>query len=129
MKRRDRVLERRHRPSQAQLQARDAAQADRVRNPVQRRGVDAQARLELPHLANAVAGQGDGVYLTYRQLAAYLQFTGKRAPEAARKWFDRNRKNGVRRVWRGAAWLIVRADVDAVLAGRRLHAVSLPRSA
>jgi hypothetical protein len=57
-----------------------------------------------------------GELLTYRQLAAYLCFEGKAAPEAARKWVARN---SVRRLWRGGAWLVRRADVDAVLEGRK----------
>lgn len=39
----------------------------------------------------------------------------RRAPEAARKWVARN---GLRRLWRGGAWLVKRADVDAVIEGR-----------
>jgi len=55
-----------------------------------------------------------GGYLTYRLLAAHLGFTGKRGPEAARKWVART---GVRKVWRGRAWLVSREDVDRVLRG------------
>ena len=53
-------------------------------------------------------------YLTFRLLAVHLGFAGKRAPEAARKWVERQ---GLRKAWRGRAWLVSREDVDRVLRG------------
>lgn len=64
----------------------------------------------------------DRGFRTFRSLAPYLDFHGKRAAGAARKWVLRNR---VPKVWRGGAWLVRLSDVDRVLAGERL-ATSAP---
>ena len=54
-------------------------------------------------------------YLTVRELAALLRYTGKHAPKTARKWLERT---GVRRHYRsGRVALVKRTDVDRVLAG------------
>ncbi|CAB4177468.1 hypothetical protein UFOVP998_54 [uncultured Caudovirales phage] len=58
----------------------------------------------------------DRGFVTFRQLAAYLGFAGKRNAGAARKWVLRNR---VPKTWRGGAWIIRLADVDRVLSGQR----------
>jgi hypothetical protein len=57
-----------------------------------------------------------GELMTLRQVGEYLAYEPKRARESARKFVERN---GLRRFWRGGAWLVRRADVDAVIEGRR----------
>jgi hypothetical protein len=55
-------------------------------------------------------------FLTTRQLAAYLCYTGPNAQQSAQKFVKRH---GLARRWRGRCVLIARADVDAVIEGRQ----------
>jgi hypothetical protein len=57
-----------------------------------------------------------GELLTLQQVGEYLAYKPKRARESARKFVERH---GLRRLWRGKAWLVKREDVDAVLEGRK----------
>lgn len=81
-----------------------------------------QAPLQAPDLDDAPL-ETLPRYLTTRELAAYLGYTGKRAQGAAQKFVKRH---GLRRRWRSqCVVLVLRADVDAVLDGRVPHASSL----
>lgn len=78
-----------------------------------------QAPLQAPDLDDAPL-ETLPRYLTTRELAAYLNYTGKRAQGAAQKFVKRH---GLRRRWRSrCVALVLRADVDAVLEGRVPHA-------
>jgi len=55
------------------------------------------------------------VYLKFSQLATYLGYFGKRGRNAAREFVERRQ---LPKFWRGGAWLVKRADVDAALEGR-----------
>lgn len=56
-------------------------------------------------------------FLTSRELAAYLRYGGK-TPECSANKFTK--RHGLRRYWRNRTALVLRADVDAVLEGRRM---------
>ena len=58
-------------------------------------------------------------YLTLRQAADYLGYSGKAKREAARKFVERN---GVPKWWRGRAWLVKPEDLDRALRGERAEA-------
>lgn len=53
------------------------------------------------------------VHLTVRELASYLRYT---STGSAHNFINRNR---LRRLWRGRVVLVRRADVDAVIDGRK----------
>jgi len=53
--------------------------------------------------------------MKFSTLARYLDYAGKHAPDAARKFVIRRR---IPKFWRDGAWLVKRADVDASLKGR-----------
>ena len=55
-------------------------------------------------------------YLTTRELAEYLRYVGANAQCSAQKFIKRH---GLRRYWRGRSVLVMRADVEDVIAGRR----------
>lgn len=66
---------------------------------------------------HATAKELEG-YVTFRGLAQHLDYRGKRAAGAARKWVLRNR---VPKKWRGGAWVVRLADVERVLNGETLN--------
>lgn len=95
MNREEVVLERRHRATQPALQPPDLGDAP----------------LEAP-----------SEYLTSRQLARLLGYRGESAQSSANKF---TKRHGLRRYWRSAQVALVRrADVEAVLQGRRQMGVS-----
>lgn len=82
----------------------------------QRRARATQAPLEPPDLGDAPS-EATPRWLTTRQLAAYLGYTGKRAQGAAQKFVKRH---WLRRRWRSQrVSLVDRLEVDAVIEGRR----------
>lgn len=83
----------------------------------ERRRRATQAQLQAPDLVDPPR-QALPRFLTTRELAAYLRYTGKKAQNAAQAFVKRH---GLPRRWRGRCVLIARADVDAVLEGRRSH--------
>lgn len=58
-------------------------------------------------------------YLTLRQAADYLGYTGTARREAARKFVVRH---GIPKFWRGRAWLVKPEDLDRVLRGENVAA-------